>query len=249
MNQHRLSATAPSCGPPAWAGRPWYEPPYVRTNVVFFDSIRKILKPADTILDAGAGLAPRDPVRNLRGEVAKVCGIDLDEAVLANEALDEAHVVRGYQWPYADATFDLILSDYVLEHIEHPAAYLGEVRRVLRRGGAFFFRTVNRRHPGTAVARWIPLGAWTRLIQRLDAGAAVSHDPYPAYWRANTPSHLTRLLRQTGFRDIDLRSREEPPTYLARLGPVALAGVLWERLANRCDLFAPIRVTLYGCAR
>ena len=32
-------------------------------------------------------------------------------------------------------------------------------------------------------------------------------------------------------------------------GPVALAGVLWERLANRCDLLASMRVTLYGRAR
>jgi len=249
MNQQRPSATACLGGPPAWAGRPWYEPPYVRSNVVFFDWIRSVLKPTDVVLDAGAGPAPGDPVRRLRGEAAKVCGIDVDKAVLANEALDEARVVHGYPWPYPDAAFDLALSDYVLEHIEHPASYLGEVRRVLRPGGALFFRTVNTLHPAAAAGRWLPLAAWTRLIRRLDAGAAASHDPYPAYWRANSPSRLKRRLRAAGFREIDLCSREEPPTYLARLGPLALAGVLWERLANRCDLFASIRVTLYGCAR
>jgi len=234
---------------PAWAGQAWYRPPYVGTNVVFFDWIRRVLSPTDTVLAAGAGPGLGEEVLRLRGEAAKVCGIDIDNAVLGNTFLDEAHVVRGYEWPYPDATFDLVLSDYVLEHIEDPRAYLAEARRVLRPGGAFFFRTVNALHPGAATARWLPLTAWARLIQWLDPNAAAAPDPYPAYWRANSPSRLKHLLRTCGFGEIDLTSREEPPTYLARLGPIALVAVLWERVANRCDLFASIRLTLYGCAR
>ncbi|HUU91158.1 MAG TPA: methyltransferase domain-containing protein [Phycisphaerae bacterium] len=234
---------------PPWAGQRWYRPPYVGTNIVFFDWIRSVLRPTDTVLDAGAGPGLGEEVLRLRGEAAKVCGIDIDKAVLGNTFLDEAHVVRGYEWPYPDATFDLVLSDYVLEHIEDPRAYLAEARRVLRPGGACFFRTVNALHPGTVVARWLPLAAWRWLIQRLDPNAAAAPDPYPAYWRANSPSRLTRLLRASGFRRIDLRSREEPPSYLAGLGPVALVGVLWERVANRCDVLSSVRITLYGCAR
>ncbi len=231
------------------AGPGHYPPPYVPTNVLFYRWIRSLLRPTDVVLDAGAGPTPRDPVRRLRGEAAKVCGIDVDEAVLANTALDEAKVVRDNRWPYADAAFDLVLSDYVLEHLSDPVAYLGEVRRVLRPGGPFFYRTVNALHPGTVAARWLPLEVWSALIQRLDPDAAAAHDPYPAFWRANTPARIRQTLRKAGFSDVDLRTREEPPSYLAGLGPLARAGVLWERLANRCPMLAGLRITLYGRAR
>jgi SAM-dependent methyltransferase len=39
--------------------------------------------------------------------------------------------------PFADASFDSVLLDNVLEHIEAPTLLLGEVRRVLVPGGRF----------------------------------------------------------------------------------------------------------------
>jgi len=231
-----------------WLAR-WSGPPDVRTNVLFYDWIRSTLRPDDRVLDAGAGPGPRDPVRRLRGEVARVCGIDIDPAVLANDALDEARVLQGPRWPYPDASFDLVLSDYVLEHLERPADYLAEARRVLKPGRPFFFRTVNALHPGVCVGRWLPLRTWTALVRWLDPEAGASRDPYPAMWRANTPARLRALLRAAGFRRVDLRTREEPPTYLARLGPLAWPAVLWCRLADRWPALAPLRITLFGCAR
>ena len=232
-----------------WAGARFYDPPYVRTNFLFFEWVRSILRPADIILDAGAGLTPADPVRNLRGAVARVCGIDVDEAVLTNDALDEARVVRGDRWPYQDASFDVVLSDYVLEHIEFPEPYVAEVRRVLKPDGFFFFRTVNAHHPISVLVRLVPFALRSYLIRRFNPGSADAHEPYTTYFRANTRTRLVRLLRQGGFRNVDLRAREEPPIYLAAAGPGALVGVLWERVANECPFLAPLRVTLYGCAR
>jgi SAM-dependent methyltransferase len=244
-------ADAPPHAPPPqrrWWGARWYRLPYVTTNVIFFDWIRTRLTPESVVLDAGAGTAPLDPVRRLRGQVARVCGIDVDPAVLANNALDEARVVTGYEWPYPDKTFDAAVSDYVLEHVADPAAYFAEVRRVLRAGAPFFFRTVNALHPGTALGRCLSLGAFAWLIHRMDPASRDHHDPYPAVWRANTAGRLRRLLGEAGFAAVDLRRREEPPTYLAGLGPFAMAGVAWERVANAVPCFAPLRVTLYGCA-
>ena len=38
--------------------------------------------------------------------------------------------------PYADARFDLVIANHVLEHIEDDWAALAEIRRVLRPGGS-----------------------------------------------------------------------------------------------------------------
>jgi SAM-dependent methyltransferase len=40
---------------------------------------------------------------------------------------------------FADATFDVVMSNDVLEHVPHPALALAESRRVLKPGGALFF--------------------------------------------------------------------------------------------------------------
>ena len=226
----------------------FYAPPYVRTNTVFFEWIHAALRPTDVVLDAGAGPRGPDPAQWLRGKAANVCGIDPDETVLENDQLDEARLIVGGCWPYPDTTFDVVLSDYVLEHVADPSTFFAELRRVLKRNGVFFFRTVNAWHPGVIVGRWLPLGIWTWLVRRLDPRAADRHDPYATYWRANTATRLTQLLRANGFRHIDMRTREEPPIYLARCPSAAMVGILWERVANRCDMLGPVRVTLYGCA-
>ena len=44
---------------------------------------------------------------------------------------------------YPDNHFDVVYSNAVLEHVEHPLQTLKEVRRVLRPGGVFYCNTVN----------------------------------------------------------------------------------------------------------
>jgi SAM-dependent methyltransferase len=76
------------------------------------------------ILDAGAGLRPvyLDEVVNL-----DVVAYPSTDVVAAGEAL-----------PFADASFDLVLSVAVLEHVRDPFACAAELVRVLRPGGTLF---------------------------------------------------------------------------------------------------------------
>jgi SAM-dependent methyltransferase len=43
--------------------------------------------------------------------------------------------------PYPDGTFDVVIANHVLEHVQHPAAALSEVRRVLKSQGRFICQT------------------------------------------------------------------------------------------------------------
>ncbi len=47
----------------------------------------------------------------------------------------------AYQLPYADETFDTVLSTQVIEHLDTPEAMLAEIRRVLKIGGCAIVTT------------------------------------------------------------------------------------------------------------
>jgi SAM-dependent methyltransferase len=57
----------------------------------------------------------------------------------------------GESLPFADGTFDIVLSDNVVDHAERPATILAEMSRVLAPAGLLYF-TVNVHHPVYAVA-------------------------------------------------------------------------------------------------
>ncbi|HEV7127249.1 MAG TPA: bifunctional 2-polyprenyl-6-hydroxyphenol methylase/3-demethylubiquinol 3-O-methyltransferase UbiG [Ktedonobacterales bacterium] len=58
--------------------------------------------------------------------------------------------------PFADATFDLVVSSDFLEHVsDRLNAVLGEQARVLRRGGVLGFDTINRTWQSRVVLIWL----------------------------------------------------------------------------------------------
>ena len=96
--------------------------------------------------------------------------INLDCENLAN-----VHVVnKSQEVPFKEQSFDAVLLEYVLEHVERPYELLSEVRRVLR--------------PGAEVCVTVP------FRQNYHA---CPHD----YWRF-TYEGLKELFAQTGFKNI-----------------------------------------------
>ena len=52
----------------------------------------------------------------------------------------------GEELPFGDGTFDIVLSDNVIDHATRPLAIIDELIRVLKPGGTLYF-TVNVHHP------------------------------------------------------------------------------------------------------
>ena len=74
-----------------------------------------------TALDFGCG------GRKLPGSV----GLDM----LALPGVDIVHDINVRPWPIADNSFDLVLGNHVLEHVDDVLATLGELHRVTKSGG------------------------------------------------------------------------------------------------------------------
>jgi ubiquinone/menaquinone biosynthesis C-methylase UbiE len=79
----------------------------------------------------------------------------------------------GEQLPFADASFDIVLSDNVIDHGERPFAIIDEMIRVLRPGGLLFF-TVNIHHPIYHFAS-MAHGAWNAIGIKIELSAFADH--------------------------------------------------------------------------
>jgi len=87
----------------------------------------------------------------LGGRFASYDGLELDDAVVAHARTrygDPTLAFRAYDggaFPYADASFDVVLSFQVIEHVADVGIWLAEIRRVCRAGALVVLTTPNRR--------------------------------------------------------------------------------------------------------
>ncbi|MFN2502522.1 MAG: class I SAM-dependent methyltransferase [Pyrinomonadaceae bacterium] len=79
----------------------------------------------------------------------------------------------GEELPFADRSFDLVLSDNVIDHAERPLAILDELVRVLRPGGLLYF-TVNVHHSLYNAASRLH-GAWNAMGLKIELSAFADH--------------------------------------------------------------------------
>src|SRR5947209_4817367 len=88
-------------------------------SIAFYTRINALLEQSMVVLDLGAGRGAffdgtsryRRDLLKLQGKVAKVIGIDVDRAILAHPALDDAMVYDGGRLPLSDQSVDMVVSD------------------------------------------------------------------------------------------------------------------------------------------
>ncbi len=107
----------------------------------------RLMRPDARILDAGCGTGGFLRWALDAGSFERSAGVDVGSAAieLARERVPEGdfHVAPLRELPFADASFDLVVSNDVLQHIheEDVDASLAHLRRVLAPGGALLLRT------------------------------------------------------------------------------------------------------------
>lgn len=116
--------------------------------------------------------------------------------------------------PFPSGSFDMVYSNFVIEHLHAPAAAFAEWRRLLREGGALILLTSNRASPPVAIGELIPRRVRHKL-KRAGAGVA-EEDVIPTRYRANTPWRLDKLLVQARFQPVDVEHVATLHRYAAR---------------------------------
>jgi SAM-dependent methyltransferase len=132
--------------------------------------------------------------------------------------------------PFADASFDAVLSCGVLEHVQDPDGSLDEIRRVLRAGGTFYLYNLPN--------RW----AYTERIARLLG--LYYHGKLPDD-RVYTLSSARELFERHGFLVRELRRAHMLPLVLG--GPGRL---IWSMSSGleRVPVLNVVATTIEGVA-
>lgn len=119
-------------------------------HVVTYDYVRDLVRGKE-VLDFGCGSGYG--TARIADGCARIVGIDISaEAVdyardkfrAGNLEFAAIPPVEDAPLPFADQSFDVVLSFQVIEHVPDVGRYLSEIARVLRPGGAFVVATPDR---------------------------------------------------------------------------------------------------------
>jgi SAM-dependent methyltransferase len=142
------------------------------------------------VLDVGTGAGV------IAGSLAEAVGPEGE--VWAVDVIDQRVVTDGYRFtqvsdtglPFDDASFDVVVSNHVLDHVggpEEKARHLAEIARVLRDGGIAYLAVAN---------RWVLVEPHFRL-------------PFLSWLPARVRTPYVRIARRGTAYDCDLPSRGE----------------------------------------
>jgi len=168
------------------------------------------------VLDVGCGAGFLS--NYLAREGFDVTGLDASRASLEvaarHDTSGRARYVQGdaLTLPFPDAAFDAVCAMDFLEHVEDPAAVVGEMARVLKPGGLFFFHTFNRN-----------LLAWLVVIKGVEWFVKNTPRHMHVLRLFIKPSELSSMCRPHGLHVAELHGSE----------PVVLSWAFWRMLLTR----------------
>src|SRR6266851_6112320 len=202
----------------------------------YFDVLKQRLGPETQWLDIGCGrrLFPdwmphwKEEQSSLRDRLKGIYGLDPDFSSLRDNRFVRFPVSGDSSiLPFANASFDLLTANMVVEHVAKPEALLAEALRVLKPNGAFVFHTPNTLSYATLLARLVPEGLKTPLVGFFEGRK--EEDVFPALYRLNTPAKIEQLSREAGLCLAELL-RVESSAQTVMLGPLVILELSWIRL-------------------
>jgi ubiquinone/menaquinone biosynthesis C-methylase UbiE len=150
----------------------------------------------------------------------------------------EFKIISGVVLPFDDASFDVVVSNHVVEHVGDRVAqqvHLDEIRRVLRPGGVGYIATPTRwalvePHFKVPMLSWPPRTLRDRYVRLTGKGTVYNVDPFG-------PREIRAAFDRAGLRwedrtlaALDELVRQENPTGAAK---VLAASPEWVRQAAR----------------
>ena len=219
-------------------------------TVAFYGRINALVQPSFSVLDFGCGrgghaddsVSFRRQLRSFKGRVGRVIGVDVDSIGASNTSLDEFRLLAPDQpWPIDRNSIDLIICDFVLEHLSNPPAFFAEARRVLVPGGYLCIRTPNVLSYVGLISKLAPNKYHKAVSARVQSGRK-EQDIFQTVYKCNTISALRKQMKANSFRAV-VYGYDPEPSYLEFSKLAYALGVLYQKCAPS---FASVSIFAFG---
>lgn len=175
--------------------------------------VADLVRPGMSILHAGCGWDRNEITRPWRDR-CRIVGVDLDARV-AQAFHSEFHRCSLDAMPFGDASFDLVVSEYVWEHLDNPEGVLREIARVLKPGGQLVVLTPCK-WSYKGIAAWLMPFRFHIWMGNIRYGKGHDPDMYPTQYRCNTRTAFAGLSKPYGLAIESLEYITNGPTWFER---------------------------------
>ncbi len=195
---------------------------------VYKFTVINYIKGGERVLEIGCGRS--EFMIDAYTQAGEVIGLDPDAAAIeANKVVNTKIIGTFDQLELREEeSVDIVVSSWVMEHIDDPDFMFRHLVRVLKKGGYFISITPNKYSIVTTISRLIP-NIFHKKIVKLVWGRD-EQDTYPVYYKLNDGVSIRNYSSKYGFDIIDLKFLSDPSYYVFSLKLLDLVVNLHRKL-------------------
>ena len=179
------------------------------------------------VVDAGCG--NKGTISEYTNQCQSIIGIDTDiHALDKNVYITKKIHANLERIPLDKSSTDLIVCEFVLEHLRNPRQVLSEFARILKPDGRLLCITPQIYNPVMLLSSLLPLGIHRFFVNKL---LHQKRDIHKTYYRANSLGRLKRLCKDTKLGILSYKKAGNPEnTSLNK--PLTWLSVLSEKIID-----------------
>lgn len=175
-------------------------PNFLEAEEIFYQWLDEESASGKVLLNVGCG--SKSVLLPLYPNFSKVIGVDVDEqAVSRHQDLTERLVGSVENIPLPKSSVDIVVAEWVLEHLPNPDRVFKEISRVLKPGGHFIFLTPNLASPMIMAGKILNFLLGEKKISQLVLffTGRPEEETFRHYYLANSKSPLQNFGLSAGL--------------------------------------------------
>jgi ubiquinone/menaquinone biosynthesis C-methylase UbiE len=170
-------------------------------TIEFYGRVRSIINTESIVLDLGAGRGAwlednslyRIQIRSLKNVTKEFIGLDVSNDIFKNTTTTKNLLIINGIFPIEDHSVDIIICDFVFEHINDINNFYKEINRVLKKDGFLCARTPHKHHYVSLFSSII-FNSFHAKILKYSQKNRFEEDVFPAFYKLNTNSDIKKIF-------------------------------------------------------